>query len=317
MKKEWLAHLGLIFESSLYAGSYIVAKFVVLEPIGPLELTLLRAIFAGVLFTLFHLLFVREKVAWRDLGLLAICSLMGITVSNICFFQGISLTSPLNGALITLSAPLFLIVFAIVAQGEIELKKLLGIFIAAIGGACLVFADGGSVDDAPNPILGNILIGCSAGAFAIYLTLIKPLLMRYKPITVLRWLFTFGMLYLLPFFGYDLINLPWSTFTFEAWGALFFILVCITFITFLLNTFAMRVLNPSVVSTYIYTTPLITAAIGVIAQNDKFSPFLIVAGVLILTGGYLVSSSSPKPDNTETENQDEETSDELPAESAQ
>lgn len=308
MKKTWLAHLGLILESTLYAGSYIVAKYVVPDPISPLELTLLRAIFAGVLFTLFHFLFVREKVTRRDLGLLAICSFVGISASNICFFKGISLTSPLNGALITLSAPLFLVMFSIMAKGEIELKRLLGIFIGAAGGAFLVFGDSGAIDAAPNPILGNLLIGLSAGCFAVYLTLIKPLLLRYRPVTVLRWLFSFSMLYLLPFLGMDLLALPWSNFSLQAWGALFFILICITFITFLLNTFALRVLNPSVVSTYIYTTPLITAAIGVVLQHDHFSVFLIVAGVLILTGGYLVSSGgSPETD--------EQTSDEnLPKE---
>lgn len=293
MKKEWLAHLGLVLESSLYAGSYIVAQFVVPAPVPPLELTLLRAGFAGILFTLFHLSFVREKVSMRDLGLLALCALMGITVSNICFFNGIALTSPLNGALITLSAPLFLVIFSIIAQGEIELKKLIGIMVGAMGGALLVLGDSGSVDAAPNPILGNLLIGGSAGAFAIYLTLIKPLLMRYKAITVLRWLFTFGTIYLLPFLAADIISLPWNDFSMQTWGALFFILVCITFITFLLNTFAMRVLNPSVVSTYIYTTPLITAAIGAVSQQGQFSIFLVISGVLILTGGYLVSSAAP------------------------
>lgn len=306
MKKEWLAHLGLMFESSLYAGSYIIAKFVVPTPVSPLELTLLRALFAGVLFTLFHALFIRESVSWRDMGLLAICSLMGITVSNICFFKGIALTSPLNGALITLSAPLFLVIFAIVKQGEIELKKLIGIMVGALGGALLVLGDSGSIDGAPNPVLGNILIGGSAAAFAIYLTLIKPLLMRYRPITVLRWLFSFGTIYLLPFFGMDIIALPWGDFTFETWGALFFILVCITFITFLLNTFAMRVLNPSIVSTYIYTTPLITAAIGVVSQQGEFSIFLVLAGVFILTGGYLVSTSGSAEPAETTENTESE-----------
>jgi drug/metabolite transporter (DMT)-like permease len=292
MKRAVLfAHLGLLLESLLYAGSYTFAKGLVPYHLSPFELTLIRTIFATLIFGTIFLVSVREKVSRKDLMVLAFCSLIGISISNILFFQGLSLTTPINGALITLSAPLFLILFAIVLYGEIELRKLLGVAVGAAGGAFLVMGDTGSAIDADNPALGNLLIGMSAGAYAVYLMLIKPVLTKYNPITILMYLFLFAALSLLPFYGPNLLKVRWEHFTPEVWTALVFILLTITFITFLLNMFALKVLDPSIVSTYIYTTPLLTAMIAVLGNQQGFSINLVIAGVLILGGGYLVSST--------------------------
>lgn len=298
MKREFFAHAGLLLESILYAGSYTMAKHVVPDQMSPLELTLVRAIFAGAIFGLVNLLFIREKVVKKDLLALAVCSLFGITISNILFFNGLALTTPVNGALLALTAPLFLVLFAILVRGEIEAGTLVGIAIATSGGALLILSDTGLVQNAPNPVLGNMLVGLSAGAYAIYLTLVKPLLDKYHPVTILSWLFIFATIYLIPFLGTELFAIPWSSFSTTIWLAIAFILLGITFITFLLNTFALRILEPSTVSTYIYTTPLLTALISVFALQNSFSISLVIASVLIMVGGYMVSSSGG-PDEEE------------------
>ncbi len=304
MKKEYLAHFFLILESLLYAGSYTVANDAS-NYISPFELTLLRAIFAALIFGTAQFISVREKVDGRDLFLLAACSLFGITISNVLFFGGLALTTPINASLLTLTSPLFLILFAIIARGEIEVGKLVGVLVASLGGVFLIWGDTGLATEAENPLLGNIMVGASAGSYAIYLTLIRPLLLKYHPLTILRWLFTFGMLYLFPIWGWGLTQIEWGEFNSEAWIALGFILICITFITFLLNTFALRVLDASIVSTYIYTTPLFTALIGILLEGNSSSFSLLIAGVLILFGGYLVSQTNEILEDDEEEEEEE------------
>jgi drug/metabolite transporter (DMT)-like permease len=291
MKKEFVAHLCLIVESALYAGSYIVASDAS-DFISPFQLTLLRAIFATIIFGTAQLILVREKVETKDLLLLAACSLFGITVSNVLFFTGLNMTTPVNASLLTLTSPLFLILFAIVIRGEIEVGKLVGVLIASVGGIILIMGDTGLGAEPTNPLLGNLLVAVSAGAYAVYLTLIRPLLQKYHPLTILKWLFAFGMLYLLPVWGLGLTQIQWAKFTPNVWIALGFILICITFITFLLNTFSLKILDASIVSTYIYTTPLLTALIGVVIDGASFSVSLILASILILFGGFLVSQTN-------------------------
>ena len=73
------------------------------------------------------------------------------------------------------------VLFAILVRGEIEALTLVGIAIGTLGGVILILSDTGLVQNAPNPVLGNILVGASAGAYAIYLTLVKPLLAKRYP----------------------------------------------------------------------------------------------------------------------------------------
>lgn len=303
MKKEYLAHFFLILESLLYAGSYTVANDAS-NYISPFELTLLRAIFASIIFGTVQFISVREKVDTRDLFLLAACSLFGITISNILFFGGLALTTPINASLLTLTSPLFLILFAIVARGEIEVGKLVGVLVASLGGVFLIWGDTGLAEAPENPVLGNIMVGASAGSYAIYLTLIRPLLLKYHPLTILKWLFIFGMLYLFPVWGWGLTKIEWGAFDSNVWIALGFILICITFITFLLNTFALKVLDASIVSTYIYTTPLFTALIGIFVEGNSSSLSLLIAGILILMGGYWVSQTNEMLDNDDKDEED-------------
>ena len=48
-------------------------------------------------------------------------------------------------------------------------------------------------------LLGDVLILANATSYAIYLILVKPLMLKYKPITVITHVFFFGFLKLLQF----------------------------------------------------------------------------------------------------------------------
>ena len=69
----------------------------------------------------------------------------------------------------------------------------------------------------------------------------------------------------------------------------FFVVVCTTFIAYLFNSSALRKLNPSTVSTYIYLQPLLATFIAIWLQSDTLDAIKIVASILIFIGVYLVS----------------------------
>ncbi|GIV44817.1 MAG: hypothetical protein KatS3mg035_1940 [Bacteroidia bacterium] len=66
-------------------------------------------------------------------------------------------------------------------------------------------------------------------------------------------------------------------------------IVFTTFFAYLLNTFGLHHMNPSVVSIYIYLQPLLAAFIAVILGKDALDFTKVVSAVLIFTGVYLVS----------------------------
>ncbi|MCC6691035.1 MAG: EamA family transporter, partial [Bacteroidia bacterium] len=68
-----------------------------------------------------------------------------------------------------------------------------------------------------------------------------------------------------------------------------FVVIGGTFLAYILNTYALRALSPSVVSIYIYMQPFLASLIAIGIGQDKLDPIKITSGFLIIAGVYLVS----------------------------
>ncbi|MCH2044553.1 MAG: DMT family transporter [Saprospiraceae bacterium] len=292
MKKLILAHIAMFLVALFYAATFTFAKDVMNEGyLQPFGFILLRVSCAAVLFWVFHTLFIREKVKKEDLKMLAICALFGVATNMLLFFKGLNMTTPINGSLIMLTTPILVLIFGFLFYGEsITLLKIAGVALGLGGAFYLTLSNSGEVTKAAsNPVLGNILVGLNAASYAIYLTIVSPLMSKYNPITILKWIFTFGFIYVLPFGVGQLSQSDFASFPTYIWYLIIFVIICATFLTYLLNGSAMRVVKPSVVSSYVYLQPLLAAIIAISLGKDQLSPELIIAGCLIFVGVYLVS----------------------------
>ena len=66
-------------------------------------------------------------------------------------------------------------------------------------------------------------------------------------------------------------------------------LVCVTFLTYLLNGIALTVVSPAIVGAYIYLQPLLTGFIAIIGGHDTINLNLVISALLIFIGVYFVS----------------------------
>jgi len=114
-------------------------------------------------------------------------------------------------------------------------------------------------------------------------------MLRYNPITVVRWVFVFGWLFVFPFGIGDLRLVDWTSFHIWIWLAVIYVLIFTTFFTYLFNAYALSVVSPSVVSFYIYLQPLLAAAIALLMGQDKLDWIKGVSALMIFSGVYLVS----------------------------
>ena len=76
-------------------------------------------------------------------------------------------------------------------------NKIAGIAIGAAG-AGLLIGYGKQITVDSNQRLGDILVMINATSYALYLVLVRALLQKYHPFTVVRWICTFGLIYVLP-----------------------------------------------------------------------------------------------------------------------
>lgn len=292
MLKQYRAHIALFIVNLIYGINYTVAKDVMPGYIEPLGFILLRVSGAVTLFWLVGRWFPNEKIQRSDFPRLIICGLFGVALNQMLFFEGLNLTSPINAAIIMTSTPmLVLIMSAIILKERITWLKLLGIAIGAIGAITLITynSSGGLVLAGDDQHLGNLLVVLNASSYGIYLVLVKPLMNRYQPLTVIKWVFTFGLLFVTPFGWTDFHAISWHTMPPAILWSTTFVVLGTTFLAYLLNTFALKSVNPSVVSIYIYLQPFLATVFALAVGSDQLTPVMMGSGALIFTGVYLVS----------------------------
>ena len=286
------AHLALFSVALIYGANYSIAKLAMDEGhIQPLGFIFFRMLSGLVLFGLIYRLKVKEKVARGDFGRLMLCGLFGVAINQMFFFSGLKLTTPISAALIMTTTPILVLLASAIIIGErITPRKILGIIIGAAG-AILLITYGKTISFAQEQFWGNLMILINALSYGVYLVFVKSLMDRYNPITVVFWVFLFGLIFSLPFCIQEALSVNWTGFSTVTWMAFIYVLLFTTFLTYLLNAFALVSVNPSVVSIYIYLQPFLAALVALVMESDQLTMVKLLAGGLIFIGVFLVSSA--------------------------
>ncbi len=290
MGKKFWAHAAILGANIIYGLNYSIAKDVMPEFIQPFGFVFCRVSGALLLFWMFAQFAEKEKVSERDLALMAVCGAFGVASNQLMFFYGLSLTSPINAAIILTCNPiLVLLISALVIRERITSRKIIGIGLGLTGAVGLILFKGISALSSDG-FIGDLFVFLNATSYATYLVLVKPLMQKYKPMTVIKWVFLFGFIYVLPFGWNQIHEIEWVTFTTNIWWAFAFVVVGTTFLTYLFNMFGLKELSPSVVSIYIYSQPLIASLMAIALQKDELSFEKILAALFIFSGVYLAST---------------------------
>lgn len=262
-----------------------------IQPFGFIFYRVLGALLLFALVARFY----KEKIAKKDMLLLAVCGFFGVGLNQLSFFYGLNLTNPINAGIIMVSNPIMvLLASAFILKTRITYLKIAGL-ILGISGALIILlfnpvsGTGLRFSFGSDTIIGDSFILLNSASYAVYLVLVKPLMSKYRPITVITWVFGFGFLFVMPFGISEISEIDWSSFSSEIWWKFGFVIVATTFLTYLFNIYGLQRLNPSVVSTYIYLQPLIAALFAISLGKDSFTWIKFVAAVLIFSGVYLVS----------------------------
>lgn len=293
------AHVALFLVNLIYGANYVVAKGLMPEVIGPSGFILLRISGAGLLFWLLRA-FRPEKVDLADAWRLVLCAFTGVALNQLCFFHGLMRTAPVNASIIMVVTPILVLVMSALLIGErITHMKLGGILLGAAGALFLLLMRNEASIGAS--LGGDLFIVVNATSYAVFLVMVKPLMRKYSAITVMAWTFLIGWCMVLPLGLADVRALQWAQWDSGTWWAVGFVVVAVTFAAYLLNTWALRVVNPSVVGTYIYLQPLLAAVFGwlnirYVLQGEAgweaiAGPVQLLSALAIFTGVHLVNRS--------------------------
>jgi len=297
--RTW-AHIALIAANLIYGLNYIIAKAVMPGSIGPYALVALRSVSATILFWIAGLFIPREKVRLKDIFYLCGCSLFGVVINQILFLTGLNLTSPINSSILVSTNPIFAFIFAaIILKEYITFMKGFGLALGLFGVLMLILQNG-TPDLGSSTFVGDILTLINTISWAFYTVIIKKMLEKYHPVTVMKWVFLFGMIINIPVGYNDLTTMNWTTISFNGWLGIIFILVGATFLGYLLLSVSLKRLSPTIVSTYTYMQPVIAAYLASLLGQDHIDFIMIMSALLIFTGVFVVSLQR-KTDPSEVE----------------
>ena len=288
MKAVWKAHLAVLTANVIYGANYSVAKQVMPAYFAPFGIIVLRVTGAILLFTL---LFFRktERIRKEDRIRFVMCGLTGVACNQLLFFKGLSLTSPIEAAIILTANPvLVLIASAILARERVTPMKALGILIGLCGALLLILQRPTDAENTGN-VLGNLMILLNAAFYAVYLVIVRPLMQSYRASTVMLYVFLCGLIPVLPVGMHEVLSVDWVNVPAWAYGSLAFIIVGATFLAYILNAYALATVSSSVVSIYIYMQPFLAALIAIAWGKDELDVSKIISAALVFAGVWLTS----------------------------
>ena len=263
MQNKTKAHLAVLSTNLFFAANFSLIKILSPRFMGPFALNLLRV---GICVILFWGLWLLGKtkagIHKEDRGRFLLCALTGVAINQMLFIKGLTLTTTIHGSFLMLVTPILVTVFAIWLLGEkMTVLKGLGLALGIAGAVYLVMQkETGSA--APNYLLGDILIFINAVSYAIYFILVKPLMEKYTPLHVIRWIFTLGLLMMIPFGLTQLISVEWRAVEIEHFFFLSFIIFAGTFLAYIFNAFGIQHIGAGTTGTYIYTQPVFAPAVS-------------------------------------------------------
>jgi drug/metabolite transporter (DMT)-like permease len=296
------AHIALLLVNVLYGASHVLAKGVMPNYLTPTVFILFRVVGATALFWLVLLFTKHSKIERKDFPLLALCGLFGVAINQLFFFHGLNLSSAFNSGIIMALNPIMVIILSFFLLKErLTAFKLTGITLGATGAILLTLKATTQFGDSR---LGDLFLFLNALSYAIYLVIAKPLMKKYSPIQVITWVFTFGLLFVLLFPPTlsELTQTDFQSIPSDIWWKISYVVVGVTFLTYLLTIFGLKYLSATISSAYIYTQPvmvlLFTFLFAIIGWSEDYRSTITSEKILymfvIFTGVYLTSKSTSK-----------------------
>lgn len=286
MSKNLKAHLALFSVNLIYALSFGFSKDVMNGYLPAFTFILFRVLGATSLFWL--LFFKTEKIQPKDYIKFAIAGVFGVAANQLMFFEGLDHTSTINASIIMVNTPILVLIFSsLLLKERISNRKIIGVIIGLIGAVTLILFKDTSVKNEAT-LYGDTFILLNASSYALYLVLVKPLMKKYSPYTVIKWVFTFGLIYVIPFglYQFEGANFDMSS---EIILKVVFIIIFTTFFTYLLTMYGLNKVSPTTVSSYVYLQPVLTTAIAMFSGFEQPTLINLICGITIFMGVYLVS----------------------------
>lgn len=224
----------------------------------------------------------------KDYLRFAVLSFFGVTLNQLLFVTGLSLTKASNTSLLAVTIPIFALLFgAVLGIERLRKMKVVGVVLAAAGVVFLI--DPRSASFSSETTLGDVLIVVNSLSYGVYVSISKDIVTRNGAIKSIAWVFIFSSVVCVPLGVYSLSGVEIAAVAPGIWLLILYIAIIATLTPYLLNAWALARVNPSTVAVYIYLQPLIGFLMAIVFLDEKLDFKVLIAAALIFAGVFLVT----------------------------
>ncbi|SHE46263.1 DMT family transporter [Dysgonomonas macrotermitis] len=299
LSQKQFGHITMFTVICFFAINIPISKYLLQSGyISAYGLTLARISFATVAFWIASVFIKKDKIERKDHLILFAGALLGIIFNQGLFIFGLSNTSPVDASIITTSSPLFaMIIAALVLKEPITTQKVSGVLLGGVGAIFLVYTGNHGDITTASSLKGNLSVVGSSLSYATYLVITKPLTSKYSSVTLMKWMFLYSLIMLMPLFYKDLAFAPlFQQSDFVPYILIGYTLLFATFIAYMLIPIAQQRIRATTISMYNNLQPLIASFIAIVLGQDHFSIEKAISAILIFSGVYLVTQSKSRAD---------------------
>jgi drug/metabolite transporter (DMT)-like permease len=280
--RPWQIHLALIAAQTGFALFPIFGKLA-LNAIPPFAFAALRVVGAVLILDAFRVLRRREEIKPADRKRLLLYGLLGVSLNQILFILGLSLTSAINTTILTATIPVFTLAAAgLLGREKLTARAAVGIGLASCGAWFLLNAQRFSWSSSNFRGVSLLLLNCLS--YSLYLVLSRPILRHYRVATFTAAVFRYGAILIVLLALPQLVRLDWAAVPPLAWICVVAVIVLCTAIPYLLNSWALARTHASHVAFYVFLQPVITTALAIVFLSERLTPKTAVAALLIFLG---------------------------------
>jgi drug/metabolite transporter (DMT)-like permease len=267
----------------LFATHYVAAKLV-LQAVPPRSWAAIRVSGAALLLLGAVRLAGARLPRGRDLlPRFALFALLGVVINQICFVEGLSRTTTSHSAIINTSIPVATLLIAILmGQERATGRKLAGIALS-LGGVLYLIAHSGAVLGG-EIAFGDLLNVANALSYSFFLVISKPILSRHSSLAVTAWLLSFGALGISAIGAPQLATVDPGALPASVWWTGLFVILFPTVGAYILNAWALKRVESSIVALFIYMQPLIAAATGLLVLGESLGVETFISAAFIFSG---------------------------------
>jgi drug/metabolite transporter (DMT)-like permease len=291
MDKRRSALLYAISVSVIWGLSFLSTK-VAIAVMPPMTIAAARFVVAVAILYVLGLA-TREDLSLklRDLPLMAVSGLMGVTIYFLCENNGIGLLTASESSLVIATIPVLTMLVERVAFGSrLKARSYVGAVLSFAGVALIVAPSLGS---ASSSLAGFAFMGGAAVAWVAYALLTRPLSGRYGRVAISFWQSLFGLIGCIPF---AIAESPaWKVPSISVSLNVLYLGVFCSAAGYWLYIAAMDTLGAGTTSVFLNLVPVVSVLAAFLLLGERLALASLAGGVVAVGGVYLATSPGKGP----------------------